>query len=560
MLGLDCKIYQASTSELFRGTPDTSPQNENTIIDPVSPYGVAKLYAHQLCKVYRQAYDMFISCGILFNHESILKNSPIIIKDESEQIDVVPIEDIFKSDKHKYEGIIDLYKNKFIWNGNDWTKILNGTCYKKINKKVKLIQTRQSCYESTLDHVVFDENNKEIKTKDVNIGDRLFNFKYPSLNNNLNNNNDLVKFIGFVVGDGHISKDGKIRLTGVDKNELVSYANLLCNIFGWSYRLNTYGCGSYDNCKKDVYQLDINNDRNFGIWLRKNIYTKRSNEKRIPKFILNSNNNIKKCFIDGYYDADGRKSGNEIYKYKGFTTKSATLCLGLILLFNSINNQQAKVKCEYRDGNRYYYCQFRKGDKINKKGNHLLKDLNEVIKIIDSNSEDGWFYDIQTESKTFTTGANLVKIHNSPRRGKNFVTRKITLAVNDILRNKQKYLYLGNLEAKRDWGYAPEYVEGMWRMLQQDKPDDYILATGETHTIKEFCEEAFKLVGLDWKDYVKFDERQVRPNEVDLLCGNANKAREKLGWFPKVKYKELVKIMIDADVNKIIKKNDKVNS
>lgn len=151
--------------------------------------------------------------------------------------------------------------------------------------------------------------------------------------------------------------------------------------------------------------------------------------------------------------------------------------------------------------------------------------------------------------------------HESPRRGKNFVTRKITVAVNNILRNKQKYLYLGNLEARRDWGYAPEYVEGMWRMLQQEKPGDYVLATGETHTIKEFCEEAFKLVDLNWEDYVKFDKRQMRPNEVDCLCGNTNKAREELGWMPKVKFKELVKIMIDADVNKIIKsKHDKVDS
>jgi len=143
--------------------------------------------------------------------------------------------------------------------------------------------------------------------------------------------------------------------------------------------------------------------------------------------------------------------------------------------------------------------------------------------------------------------------HESPRRGKNFVTRKITVAVNNIPRNKQKYLYLGNLEAKRDWGYAPEYVEGMWTMLQQNKPNDYVLATGETHTIKEFCEEAFKLVGLNWEDYVKYDERQIRPNEVDLLCGDASKAKEELGWIPKTKFKELVKIMIDADVNKITK-------
>jgi len=138
--------------------------------------------------------------------------------------------------------------------------------------------------------------------------------------------------------------------------------------------------------------------------------------------------------------------------------------------------------------------------------------------------------------------------HESERRGKNFVTRKITVAVGNILKGKQKELNLGNLEAKRDWGYAPEYVEGMWKMLQQKKPDDYVLATGETHTIREFCKEAFKLVGLDYKDYVKFDKRHIRPNEVDLLCGNASKAKKKLGWSPKIKFKKLVKIMVENDI------------
>jgi len=138
--------------------------------------------------------------------------------------------------------------------------------------------------------------------------------------------------------------------------------------------------------------------------------------------------------------------------------------------------------------------------------------------------------------------------HESPRRGANFVTRKITLAIREISKDDNKRLYLGNLEARRDWGYAPEYVYGMWLMLQQDKPDDYILATGETHSVKEFCDLAFSYAGLDYKKYVIFDNRQVRPNEVDYLCGDYSKAKRVLGWEPKVKFEELVKIMVDADI------------
>jgi len=138
--------------------------------------------------------------------------------------------------------------------------------------------------------------------------------------------------------------------------------------------------------------------------------------------------------------------------------------------------------------------------------------------------------------------------HESPRRGETFVTRKVTRAVAAIKKGLQKDLFLGNLESKRDWGYAKEYVEGMWRMLQQDEPDDYVLATNEAHTIQELCEVAFSRAGLDWKEFVKFDARYERPAEVDLLIGDPAKAEAKLGWKPKTLFKELTELMVDADI------------
>lgn len=141
--------------------------------------------------------------------------------------------------------------------------------------------------------------------------------------------------------------------------------------------------------------------------------------------------------------------------------------------------------------------------------------------------------------------------HESPRRGETFVTRKITRAVAQIKAGLQDKLYLGNLDSKRDWGYAKEYVEAMWLMLQQDEADDYVIATNETHTIREFLEEAFTHVGLKWEDYVEFDERYMRPAEVDLLIGDPAKAEKNLGWKPKTTFKELVKIMVDADVKEL---------
>jgi GDPmannose 4,6-dehydratase len=138
--------------------------------------------------------------------------------------------------------------------------------------------------------------------------------------------------------------------------------------------------------------------------------------------------------------------------------------------------------------------------------------------------------------------------HESPRRGETFVTRKISRAVARIKCGLDKSLYLGNLDARRDWGYAPEYVQGMWQMLQQDRPDDYILATNETHSVREFVELAFEQVGLDWKEFVKHDGRYERPAEVDLLIGDATKAKKMLNWEPQVRFEELVRIMVDADL------------
>ena len=148
--------------------------------------------------------------------------------------------------------------------------------------------------------------------------------------------------------------------------------------------------------------------------------------------------------------------------------------------------------------------------------------------------------------------------HESPRRGETFVTRKVTRAVSRIKAGLEDKLYLGNLDAKRDWGYAKEYVEAMWLMLQQEEPDDYVVATGETHSVRELLEEAFFYVGLDWRKHLEIDARYYRPAEVDFLVGDASKAKRKLGWEAKTKFKDLVRLMVDADMettNKVVHMN-----
>lgn len=162
-----------------------------------------------------------------------------------------------------------------------------------------------------------------------------------------------------------------------------------------------------------------------------------------------------------------------------------------------------------------------------------------------------WITKNYRESYDMHASNGILFNHESPRRGETFVTRKITRAVAAIKAGKQAKLLLGNLDAKRDWGFAGDYVEAMWLMLQQDKPDDYVVATNETHSVKEFCQIAFEHVGLDWEKYVEVSEKYFRPAEVDLLIGDPAHAKKQLNWEPKVSFKELVEMMVDSDMKEI---------
>jgi GDPmannose 4,6-dehydratase len=185
---------------------------------------------------------------------------------------------------------------------------------------------------------------------------------------------------------------------------------------------------------------------------------------------------------------------------------------------------------------------------IRQKGQHLRKPADEVRRVDDAPGTDEWVFDLETGSGVFCAGVGRIIVHNSPRRGLEFVTRKITYTAAQIKLGLTKELRLGNLDAQRDWGYAKDYVRAQWLMLQQDQPDDYVIATGQTHSVRRFCELAFGHLDLDYRDYVVLDARYMRPAEVDLLVGDPAKARQKLGWQPETSFEDLVTMMVDADI------------
>src|SRR3989338_5367655 len=161
---------------------------------------------------------------------------------------------------------------------------------------------------------------------------------------------------------------------------------------------------------------------------------------------------------------------------------------------------------------------------------------------------EGWFYDLETSSGEFHCGVGKIHVHNSPRRGENFVTRKITRGVARIKAGLEKKLYLGNLDARRDWGYAPEYMDAAWRMMQEATPDDFVIGMGTSHSVRDFVASACKVAGItNWENYIEIDPRYFRPTEVENLIADASKARRVLGWEPKTSFEELVKVMVEAD-------------
>jgi GDPmannose 4,6-dehydratase len=186
-----------------------------------------------------------------------------------------------------------------------------------------------------------------------------------------------------------------------------------------------------------------------------------------------------------------------------------------------------------------------------KTGAHLRKDLSEVKRVSEDSHYEGWLYDLTTSSGRFHAGVGELVIHNSPRRGKEFVTRKISDAVARIKLGLLDKLRLGNLEAQRDWGFAGDYVRAMWMMLQQETPDDFVIATGRTHKVRDFARLAFAVADLNWEDHVVVDPRFYRPAEVDHLVGDASKAQRILGWEPEVSFEELVDMMVRADLERL---------
>jgi GDPmannose 4,6-dehydratase len=544
------RFYQASSSEMF-GKVREVPQNELTPFHPRSPYGVAKVYGHHITVNYRESYDLFAVCGILFNHECIRSNMPLLLRENGvfavkTPADVVPLRAKGASVQcFEPEGLLE------VWARDGWTPVKAITATRRRpgdpDHEILSIEARGGVVEVTAHHAMVDADGQEKDAYEVEAEDELClcdEMPDPPLWTAATP--ELAALLGLLVADGFVGRDGKrICFTNNDARLRLRVAELWSRTFLGTSR-EWAGRSGWDS-EVSVGKLSLNGGRLIGPWLREQLYT-RTGYKQVPPVILNSDARTVETFLEGYYAGDGLKKGNGM----SVKTNSAVLAQGLLCLYHYLG-QPASVYVERRAGNYYYQLNLASRASVySGKGAHLRKPPQEVRRVGPAVVEDDeWVFDLETEAGVFNAGVGRLVVHNSPRRGLEFVTRKISDGVARIKLGAADELRLGNLDAKRDWGFAGDYVDAMWRMLQQEEPTDYVIATGEDHSVRDFVEIAFDHAGLEWDRYVLQDPRLMRPAEVDHLVGDASKAREQFGWVPQTSFRELVELMVDADLERL---------
>ncbi len=537
------RFYQASSSEMF-GKVAEVPQRESTPFYPRSPYGVAKLYGHWATVNYRESYDLFACSGILFNHECLSATTPLVVRQDGMVNVVTPDEMVPLRRKGRSQQTFDPVGLE-VWDGSGWAsvKAITATHRRQTDPdhRLLLIQARGGIAEVTAHHHMLDAEGVTLPAREVQAGTHLaLAIAFPPSPGWSALNDELAEFLGLLTAEGYVSPEGRIQFTNNDPALCSRVTDLWSKLF-LGTAVQRHGISGWDS-ERTVGQLYLQGSRTAGRWLREQIYAG-SGVKRVPPLVLNAPMSAQAAYLGCYYAGDGLKAGNG----ESIKTNSALLAQGVCWLYAN-QGRHCSVYAEQRGQSTYFQLNVSSGQTIGEKGQHLRKPASEVRRTTNGTTGDEWVFDFETASGRLCAGVGRLVVHNSPRRGLEFVTRKIAHAVARIKLGFDRELRLGNLDAQRDWGFAGDYIQAMWLMLQQDAPEDYVVATGRTYTVRHFCEVAFGHVGLNWQDHVVQDERFMRPAEVDLLIGDAEKARERLDWRPGTSFEELVKMMVDADL------------
>jgi GDPmannose 4,6-dehydratase len=542
----EARFYQASSSEMF-GKVREVPQNEDTPFYPRSPYGVAKAYGHFITVNYRESYDLHATSGILFNHECLSANSPLMVREGGvtgvrTPADLVPL-------LRKGPSVQSFDPGPLIevWDGDGWTPITAMTATRRRptdpDHALLRVEARGGVVEATAHHHMLDADLERVRADALEAGDRVaLSESFPRSLEWTAIAPEFAELLGLLVADGYVPRDRShacfVNNDGVLRARVAQL---------WSRCLlgrSRESSGRSGYAERRVERLNLTGASGAIGWLREQLYTK-TGHKQVPPLVLNATPEVHRAFLAGYYAGDGLRRG----KGDSVTTNSPVLAQGLVWLY-ALQGRKVSVYAEARDERVFYHLNIATAVPIGAQGQHLRTDPAEVRKVVPVTvADDEWVFDLETESGIFCAGVGRVVVHNSPRRGLEFVTRKITWHAAAIKHGLRDKVSLGNLDAKRDWGYAKDYVEAMWLMLQQDRADDYVIATNATHTVRDCVQVAFDEAGIpDWERHVEIDAQFVRPAEVDLLIGDYGKAERDLGWKPQTSFEELIRLMTRADL------------
>ena len=561
-LGDSTRFYQASTSEMY-GLVRETPQTETTPFYPRSPYGVAKLYAFWITVNYREAYGFFACNGILFNHECVTSDTPLLTRANGALDVVTPDELVPLRRKGPNVQHFEL-PGVEVWDGTNWTPVQGITATKRRkddpNHSLLALQARGGLVACTAHHKLLRADQTEVRADAVHQTDALLLAEgMPPAPGWTVLTEEMAEFLGLLVADGYVPASKRVSAHFTNNNEalLGRVAELWSRLFLGTTRFGENASGFSPNQVRRAYLSGAGSEV-MG-WLRTLLYSK-TGYKRVPSLVLNAGRAVQDAFLTGYYAGDGLKAGNG----DSVKTNSALLAQGLCWMYAS-RGRLASVYLEQRNGQNYYQLNIPTANSVGDEGQHLRRAAQDVRVIAPATPvDDEWVFDLETQSGRFLAGVGRVVVHNSPTRGETFVTRKITRALARIKLGLQDRLYLGNLDAKRDWGHARDYVEAMWLILQQPEPEDFVVASGEQHSVREFVTAAAAELGItvkwqgrggDEKGYddldrciIAVDPRYFRPSEVDTLLGDSTKARAKLGWRPRISFRELVAEMVREDL------------
>ena len=565
ILGLEGKtrFYQASTSELF-GKVQEIPQRETTPFYPRSPYAVAKLYAYWITVNYREAYGIYGCNGILFNHECVAGRTPLLVR-RGRVVDVVAVEDLVplrgKGPNVQHFDVPGLE----VWDGRQWVAVGGITASKRRkddpDHQMMSVEARAGVVTVTAHHQVLDSEGDSLRADTAEEGMRmLLAEQMPDSPGWTLVGMEMAEFLGLLTADGYVPQGDRkvIQFTNNDATLSARVAELWERLFLGNSRMQEGSSGFSD---APVGQLYMSGGGEVVRWLREQLYDPRG-YKKVPPLILNAPPEVQAAYLEGYYEGDGLKAGNG----DAVKTNSPLLAQGLCWLYAN-QGRMVSVYRQEHNGRIYYLLNLQTANPAGQKGQHLRKDPAELRRLEAGvqDETDEWVYDLETASEHFMAGVGRLVVHNSPIRGETFVTRKITRALARISLGLQDKVYLGNLNAKRDWGHAKDYVEMQWLMLQQEQPEDFVIATGRQYSVRQFVEIAAAHVGMDivWegegveekgidrrtgKVVVEVDPRYFRPTEVETLLGDPSRAHEKLGWQPRISFEEMVQEMMQTDL------------